>query len=327
MPPFKTRFIVIVLAFLIGITLLVSHLGSTNHSAKNIELIYWSPPDTSAIPLNSEGELIRYGRELVTATSIYLGPRGKIAAITNGMNCQNCHLNAGTKFWGNNYGAVASNYPKYRDRSGGLETIVKRVNDCIERSLNGKALDSNSREMKAFQAYLLWVGKNVPLKIKPIGSNIIDLVYDERGADSTKGRELYKFKCQSCHAIGGKGLLNETGNSYIYPPLWGDNSYNTAAGLYRILKLAGFIKDNMPFSSSHDAPQLTNEEAIDVAAFINSQPRPFKNFIADWPDISKKPVDHPFGPYTDSFSEFQHKFGPFGPIKQAHRMEPGAPKK
>ncbi|MFM9907992.1 MAG: c-type cytochrome [Chitinophagaceae bacterium] len=327
MPPFKTRLIIIVLTLLVGITLLVSHLGSTNHSAKNSELIYWSPPDTSAIPLNSEGELIRYGRELVTATSIYLGPKGKIEAISNGMNCQNCHLNAGTKFWGNNYGAVAATYPKYRDRSGSLETIAKRVNDCIERSLNGKALDSNSREMKAFQAYLRWVGSNVPLKIKPIGSNIIDLVYDERGADSTKGRELYKLKCQSCHAIGGKGLLNKTGNAYIYPPLWGDNSYNTAAGLYRILKLAGFIKDNMPVGSSHDAPRLTDEEALDVAAFINSQPRPLKNFTADWPDISRKPIDYPFGPYTDSFSEFQHKFGPFGSIKQAHRITSGAPKK
>jgi thiosulfate dehydrogenase len=35
----------------------------------------------------------------------------------------------------------------------------------------------------------------------------------------------------------------------------------------------------------------------------------------DWPNISKKPIDHPFGPYTDSFSEQQHKFGPFGPVK------------
>lgn len=32
--------------------------------------------------------------------------------------------------------------------------------------------------------------------------------------------------------------------------------------------------------------------------------------------ISKKPIDHPFGPYADSFSEQQHKLGPFGPIKE-----------
>jgi thiosulfate dehydrogenase len=31
----------------------------------------------------------------------------------------------------------------------------------------------------------------------------------------------------------------------------------------------------------------------------------------DWPDISKKPIDHPFGPYADGFSEKQHKLGPF----------------
>jgi thiosulfate dehydrogenase len=34
----------------------------------------------------------------------------------------------------------------------------------------------------------------------------------------------------------------------------------------------------------------------------------------DWPDVSKKPFDHPFGPFSDPFSEAQHKFGPFGPI-------------
>ena len=61
--------------------------------------------------------------------------------------------------------------------------------------------------------------------------------------------------------------------------------------------------------------QLSDEEAWDVAAFINSQPRPKHPFLqTDWPDISKKPYDHPFGPYTDSFPEIQHKYGPFEPI-------------
>jgi thiosulfate dehydrogenase len=35
----------------------------------------------------------------------------------------------------------------------------------------------------------------------------------------------------------------------------------------------------------------------------------------DWPNISKKPIDHPFGPYADVFSEKQHKYGPYKPIK------------
>jgi thiosulfate dehydrogenase len=39
------------------------------------------------------------------------------------------------------------------------------------------------------------------------------------------------------------------------------------------------------------------------------------NIAKDWPDASKKPFDHPFGPFADGFSAEQHKYGPFGPIK------------
>ena len=71
----------------------------------------------------------------------------------------------------------------------------------------------------------------------------------------------------------------------------------------------------MPFlQASYKTPVLSDEEAWDVAAFVNSRPRPTKDLTGDWPNISKKPVDHPFGPYKDGFSEEQHKFGPFPPI-------------
>jgi len=73
----------------------------------------------------------------------------------------------------------------------------------------------------------------------------------------------------------------------------------------------------MPFGTTHKNPQLTDEEAWDVAAFVNSQPHPEKFFKYDWPDIKTKPVDYPFGPYADGFNEEQHKYGPFAPIKKA----------
>ena len=111
--------------------------------------------------LGEERELIIYGQDLIAHTSKYLGPKGSVAQITNGMNCQNCHLQAGAKSWGNNYAAVFSTYPKFRDRSGQIETIYKRVADCMERSLNGTAVDSNSREFKAIYAYIKWLGQDV----------------------------------------------------------------------------------------------------------------------------------------------------------------------
>ena len=274
----------------------------------------WQAPSTHDLAPTTEGELIRYGEKLVTNTSHYLGPRGVVGVLSNGMNCQNCHLAAGTRPYGNNYSAVFSTYPKFRARSGMVEDVYKRVNDCIERSLNGTSLDTGSREMKALSAYINWLGKNVPKNSKPAGAGITDLAFLGRAADPGKGGLLYIQKCQVCHGKQGEGLSAADSGCYTYPPLWGDHSYTTSAGLFRISRFAGYVKDNMPFGASHDTPQLTDEEAWDLAAFVNSQPRPDKRFKGDWPDIAGKPVDHPFGPYADSFSEKQHKFGPFGPI-------------
>ncbi|MCK6612385.1 MAG: c-type cytochrome [Bacteroidia bacterium] len=277
---------------------------------------FWTPPTEAQLAEESNAEQIKYGRELIQHTSIYLGPKGKVAKITNGMNCQNCHLDAGTKVWGNNYAAVASTYPKFRERSGATETMAKRVNDCMERSLNGKALDTNGTEMKAILSYINWLGTKVKKGDKPKGSGIYELAFLDRPANPEKGKALYAEKCQSCHQPNGTGLLNETGNEFVYPPLWGKQSYNQGAGLFRLSRFAGFIKTNMPLGASHKITILSDEEAWDIAAFVNSQPRPSKDLSKDWPNIAGKPIDHPLGPFTDGFSEKQHKYGPFQPIKK-----------
>jgi thiosulfate dehydrogenase len=306
----------VIIIVIIAATINKAGIARNNESSTEAGTI-WQPPDTSQLPVTDEGMLIRYGRELITNTSFYLGPKGKVAAITNGMNCQNCHLDAGTKTWGNNYGAVFSTYPRFRERSGTMENIYKRVNDCVDRSLNGHVLDTSSREMQAIASYINWLGKKVPKNIKPQGSGIRDLVFIDRPADPDKGKIVFVQKCQRCHGAEGKGLLNHDGTSYTYPPLWGDNSYNTGAGLYRVSRLAGYARDNMPFDAPSNSEPLTDAEAWDVAAFVNSQPRPTKDYSKDYPNIGGKPVDHPFGPYKDNFSEHQHKYGPFEPIQQA----------
>jgi thiosulfate dehydrogenase len=276
----------------------------------------WHSPDTSGIPLTAEGALIRYGRDLIANTSRYLGPRGKLGPVSNGMNCQNCHLEAGTKPWGNNYSAVFSTYPKFRARSGTIENIYRRVNDCLQRSLNGNMIDTGSREMRAIYAYMEWLGRGVPKNIKPEAAGIADLPYLERAADTARGRLIYHSTCQSCHGSSGGGLIRSDSCGYTYPPLWGPHSYTTGAGLYRISRFAGFVKNNMPFGSSYKTASLTNEEAWDVAAYVNAQVRPEKRFSGDWPDIAVKPPDYPFGPYADHFSENQHKYGPFKPLEK-----------
>ena len=299
-----------------------TQLKSAGIPIKSIEPVKksWQPPDSTKIPATPEGDQIRYGRELVAHTALYLGPGGKVMSISNGMNCQNCHLKAGKKPFGNNYAGVAATYPKFRARSGSVESIEKRVNDCIERSLNGKMLDENSREMKAFVSYITWVGSEVEKGYYPKEAGIQELPPLDRAADPVKGKLVYQTHCVRCHGENGEGLKTEDGVEWKYPPLYSMNSYNVGAGLYRLSRFAGYVKTNMPYDlASADNPVLTDEEAWDVAAFVNSQPRPTKNFPADWPDISTKPYDHPKGPYADNFSEEQHKFGPFAPIKAAQK--------
>ncbi|HQS07136.1 MAG TPA: c-type cytochrome, partial [Daejeonella sp.] len=257
--------------------------------AKSVVQEFWIAPEVSTIIDVEQKSEVEYGKDLVAHTAKYLGPNGSVMQISNGMNCQNCHLKAGTAVFGNNYGSVASLYPKFRARSGTEEGIEKRVNDCFERSLNGSALETDSKEMKAIVAYINFLGTNVKKGEKAAGSGFGELAYLDRAADPDKGKAVYTSKCQSCHQPDGSGMLNQDKTEYMFPPLWGKNSYNDGAGLYRISNFAKYVRDNMPQGATYENPILSDEEAWDVAAYINSQTRPHINVPKDWPDKSKKP--------------------------------------
>lgn len=287
---------------------------SVNERNTEKAIVYWQPKAMDAVADPALKEQVYYGRELIAHTAKYLGPNGSVLQITNGQNCQNCHLLAGTLAFGNNFGSVTSTYPKFRARSGSSENIYKRVNDCFERSLNGKALDTTSKEMQAIVSYINHIGSNVTKGEKAVGSGLKDMAFLDRAADPVKGKTVYETKCQSCHQANGEGVLNPDKVEYSFPPLWGKHSFNDGAGLYRISNFAKYIKYNMPLGVNHENPQLTDEETWDVSAYVLTQSRPHISVTKDWPDISKKPIDHPFGPYADEFTEKQHKLGPFKPI-------------
>lgn len=271
----------------------------------------WQPPAATTLPNGEAGITVLYGQALIRETATFFGPNGSIRPLTNGMNCQNCHLQAGTKPFGNNYSTTARSYPRFRARSNSVETLNKRISDCFERSLNGTAPDSNSREMGAIRAYIEWLGSGVAAGEKPTGSGIPKLALLSRAASPEKGAKVYTQQCKTCHGSQGEGVKNPDSVTYVYPPLWGAHSYNDGAGLYRLSTFAGYVKYNMPFGVDYNSTRLTDEEAWDVAAFINSQPRPHKDQSADWKDIKQKPIDFPFGPYADAYSETQHKYGPY----------------
>lgn len=294
---------------------------TTSSQVVSTGTLFWKPMDVTAIADMAKKELVLYGKDLIANTSKYLGPNGSVRKISNGLNCQNCHLEAGTAVFGNNYGSVASLYPKFRARSGTEENIYKRVNDCFERSLNSKAIDTNSKEMQSIVAYINYIGSNVSKGKKAEGSGLKDLAFLDRAADPVAGELMYIAKCQSCHQANGEGVLLPDKSGYSYPPLWGKHSFNVGAGLYRISNFAKYIKVNMPQGASHQNPLLQDNEAWDIAAYVLQKDRPRFNMQKDWPDFTKKPIDHAFGPYADSFPEIQHRLGPFKPIIAAQKKK------
>jgi len=266
--------------------------------------------------IKPEDTLVRLGYDIIARTYRYFGPSGKIAPLTNGMNCQNCHMEGGTRPWGNNFGKTFASYPRFSGRDGGMLSLPARINGCFERSLNGSAIDTGSREMRAMVAYINWLGDSTAKN--RTGTGIMRLPFLDRAADTVRGKVVFLASCSRCHGADGQGKPNGAGG-FIYPPLWGSNSFNTGAGMYRISTLAGFVKNNMPFDEArYDHPSLDDEQSWDVAAYIDSRPRPVLRNKHDYPNVSKKEIDNPVGPYSDTFPEIQHKFGPFKAIAEAH---------
>lgn len=273
-------------------------------------------PDTSSIPTGPLGDMIRYGKELMDNTPYYIGPEGISGKYAqNKMTCTNCHLEAGTRPYAFNFFSTYGSYPQYRSRENEVLTIEQRVNNCITRPLNGTPIPLDSKEMIAFVSYIKWLGTNVPIGEEVTGFEGGYLVFPDRAADPEKGKKIFMEECALCHGADGKGKMLADNSKYEFPPLWGPEAYQSGSSMFRIIKAARFIKYNMPNGITWENPKLTDAEALDVAAFINS-PDNYRpgNKPSDYSDLRTKYVDFPFGPYDDPFSEEQHKYGPFKPI-------------
>lgn len=273
---------------------------------------------------NSEQEkLIKYGYELIANTPNHLGPNSKMVYTGNNLACQNCHLEAGRKAFAAPYIGIKQQFPQFSQRAGKEIILENRINGCMERSMNGKKLPLESHEMKAMLAYMEWLSRDMPdefVKNHFEGKGFVKIDIPNRAVNLTNGKMIYEKQCASCHQENGQGQPKTQGNGYIYPPLWGNDSYNHGAGMNRVITAAQFIKANMPFGATGENPILTDEEAFDVAGYINSMERPIKKGVEkDYPDLKQKPVSTPYPPYTDTFSIAQHQFGPFEPIIQFYQ--------
>ncbi len=281
----------------------------------------WTVPEVGALPQDAQGQLIRHGRDLITATYAYIGPEvaPEKRFAGNNLACSNCHLMAGTRKFGLPLFGLFGAFPQYNPRSGGDITIRQRIDGCMERSMNGRAMPADAPEMKAMVAYIEFLSTGVPKGKQLPGMGAGNMPELDRAADPVRGEAVYKRACVSCHGTDGRGIRRGTPGAdlgYMVPPLWGPDSFNDGAGMSRLITAANFIHFNMPHGADYLNPQLSAEEAWDVAAFMVSQPRPQKPGLdRDFPDRLEKPVDAPYGPYADRFSERQHKYGPFEPIR------------
>ncbi len=186
--------------------------------------------------------------------------------VGNVLNCSNCHFKEGSLEGGKNGGlslvGVVTKYPEYRARAKAVVDLAFRINSCFERSMNGKPLPLNSKEMVGLITYFHWISKGLPIyeKIPWLGLKDIESSH-KPNADS--GKIVLSAICAACHGANGLGTK-------IAPPLWGKDSFNDGAGMVHLATCAAFVYDNMPYQVSN----LTKEQALDVAAYITSKPRP-----------------------------------------------------
>lgn len=308
---------------IIGIIILLFLLMDRWYPPRSKEEQKWKPNNVNTdLPSGPKGKLIKYGYDLISHTSKYIGPdvaNIKMRFAGNNLACQNCHLDGGTKKGGASFVGVTNRFPQFRKRANKVISIEGRVNGCMQRSMNGKPLPDSSREMKAFVAYMKWLSKGVPKKDAKLYKGYPKLNAPDRMADTLKGKMLFQKNCAKCHGSNGQGELNGKNpvDGYRYPPLWGKDTFNNGAGMDRVLKAASFIKGNMPFGVTEKTQYLTDQQCYDIAAYVDSHKRPVKSHLAkDFPNKSLKPIDCPYGPYADPFPEKQHKYGPFQPIRK-----------
>lgn len=290
--------------------------------AASPQVVAWRFPDQ--IPDTPAGESIRYGRELISKTATYLGPTASDPALRlagNQLSCSNCHLGKGTRAHAAGFVGITHRYPAYYAPLDKAVTLAERINACFVRSLNGQDLPLEGKEMTAMLAYFNWLSEEIPVSATLAESGLPKLDLPARAADLKIGQELYTYHCAACHGDQGLGQKEEGAQAgYVFPPLWGPDSYGTGSNMARQIVATSYIKANMPLGR----PVLTTGQAYDIAAYMNAQTRPV--FAGkDYPNLATKPVDVPYPPYNDQAPAEQHKLGPFGPLLDLHPPTRDAP--
>lgn len=246
---------------------------NNNENDEDSEELAYNPPSMDDLdPNDPMTPHIQYGEEVFNETDTVLPDN-----VGNKLSCQSCHADGGVSQSSSMVG-VTTQFPQYRPREGAVFTLEDRINGCMIRSMDGEKLDHESEEMRALMSYLTYISEGIEVG-EDIPWRMLNTMNEIPEPSVDRGEELYETKnCLTCHATDGSGTGANSG-----PALWGDNSFNDGAGMARMTKMAGYIKNNMPIGAED---QLTDQEAADLAAYLLSQERPeWEGHDTDFPGI------------------------------------------
>lgn len=224
----------------------------------------FEPPSESTIPDDGFGAMVRRGRAIFLDT-----PTHAAAYVGNGLSCRNCHLDRGRMANSAPMWAAWVRYPQFRSKNRIVNTMADRIAGCFRFSMNGTPPPADSDEIRALQAYFFWMATGAPTGRNLPGGGYPPVPRPASPPDIDRGGTVYAERCALCHGNDGQG--QRSAGRYVFPPLWGPDTYNKGAGMYRVETAAAFIKANMPLGQGGS---LSDQQAWDVAAFINSRERP-----------------------------------------------------
>jgi thiosulfate dehydrogenase len=224
-----------------------------------------------------------FGREVARGRAIFTNTGAEAPQfVGNALKCTNCHLDAGRRSDSAPLWAAYVLYPQYRAKNGHVNTFDERLQGCFRYSMNGKAPPLGDPVLVALESYAAYLARGAPVGARLPGQGYPKLRPPPLKPDYSRGQDVYEAQCAMCHGDNGAGQAS--GGATVFPPLWGAQAYNWGAGMAAIDNAAGFIKANMPFSRGGS---LTDQQAWDVAAFIDSQPRPQDPRYLGSPEVTR----------------------------------------
>jgi thiosulfate dehydrogenase len=219
--------------------------------------IKFHPPGVSDAPQEIR-DAVQRGYNIVHETHKYLPKH-----TGNQLDCTNCHFNAGMARDTLSLVGVGAVFPKYSPMRQKMIDLPMLTNMCLMRYLNAEPLPVDSNDMIAVLTYYQWISKGIPIYADVPWLGLQPIQSEHKPSVQTGSRAF--AQCVPCHGDHGQGLL--PGGA---PPLWGDGAFPTGPGMGKVDVLAAFVHRFMPKGNA----DLTVPQALDVSAYVLSQPRP-----------------------------------------------------